>query len=239
MERMKRRVEEIMQCEVATLSPDERLDLADDVMRLGRVRHMPVLDGRHLVGLVSNRDLMAASLSRVLDFAQDQRRTFMRSIEVGEVMTRAVVTVRPDTSIREAAREMIGHQIGCLPVTSEDGNLLGLITETDLLRAAFLELPSAEPTELEVDDMSDLGDKLSEEIEALKQVRDELRVKIHLGAAEARDAWEQLEKKWNELEAKAKQVSREAEQPLQDIGEAARDLANEIRAGYRRIRDAL
>lgn len=233
------RVEEIMQQEVATLSPDERLDLAEDIMHLGRVRHMPVLEDGRVVGLVSNRDLLAASLSRVLEFAREQRRTFMRSIAVSEVMTRSVHTVRPGTSARDAARRMVEQRIGCLPVTRDDGTLVGLLTETDLLRAAYLAPSLDEETDQEVDVMSDLGEKVNEEIEALKQVRDELRVRIHLGAAEARDAWDQLEHKWNELEAKAKQISREAERPIQEIGDAARLLAEEIREGYRRIRDAL
>jgi len=133
-----RRVSEIMESEVVTLAARDRLDLADDVMRLGRVRHIPVLDDGRVVGIVSQRDLLAASLSKALAFDPQQRRTFMRSVDVGEVMSREVVTVAPDATLGEAAALLLGRRIGCLPVVKPDGTLVGLVTETDLLRAAFL-----------------------------------------------------------------------------------------------------
>jgi CBS domain-containing protein len=133
-----RPVSEVMQSEIATLRVNDRLDLADDVMKLGRVRHLPVLEGARLVGIVSNRDLLAASLSRVLDFSAEDRRTFLRSIEVAEVMSRDPVAVGPGVSLREAAELMLRHQIGCLPVVQPDRSLIGLVTETDLVRAALL-----------------------------------------------------------------------------------------------------
>jgi hypothetical protein len=87
--------------------------------------------------------------------------------------------------------------------------------------------------------MAELGEKLSAELEELKRVRDELRVRIHLGAAEAREVWEKTERKLGELEAKVRLVRREAREPLHEVGAAARLLLQEIRDGYRRIRDAL
>jgi CBS domain-containing protein len=134
-----RRVSEIMQSEVVTLAAGDRLDLADDVMRLGRVRHIPVLerDGR-VVGIVTHRDLLAASLSRALAFDASERRTFMHSIDVGEVMSRDLATIGRDATLAEAAALLLGRRIGCLPVVEPDGTLVGLVTETDLLRAAFL-----------------------------------------------------------------------------------------------------
>jgi len=139
MELRRRPVSEIMRTEVVTLAPGETLDLTQDIMKLGRVRHMPVLDGGRLVGLVSNRDLLEASLSRTLDFDPTSRRTFLRSIEVAEVMTRPVRTVAPEATLEEVARTLVRQQIGCLPVVGPDGTLLGLVTETDLLAVAFLE----------------------------------------------------------------------------------------------------
>ena len=145
MDAERRKVAEIMQTEVATLAPGEGLDLADDVMRLGRVRHMPVLDGGRLVGLVSSRDLLAASLTKSLEFDPSARRAFMRSIEVSEVMSRTLVTVGPEATLREAAVLLLENRIGCLPVVDEGATLLGLITETDLLKAAFVEGDRASP----------------------------------------------------------------------------------------------
>ena len=132
-------VSSVMRREFASLRAGDRLDLADQVMKLGRVRHLPVLDADgKLVGLVSNRDLLEASLTSVLAFPPEQRRGFLRSVEVSEVMSREVETVGPDTPLGVAANRMIRHKIGCLPVVSDDGSMLGLVTETDLLIAAYL-----------------------------------------------------------------------------------------------------
>ena len=73
-------VSELMQREVVTLQQGDRLDLADDIMSLGRIRHLPVLEGEQLVGVRSNRDLLAAFLSKGLEFEAKHRRTFMRAV---------------------------------------------------------------------------------------------------------------------------------------------------------------
>lgn len=228
-----------MRAEVATLAPDERLDLADDVMRLGRVRHMPVLEEGRVVGLVSTRDTLAASLTKALEFDPAARRAFLRSVEVSEVMTRDLVTVEPDATLREAAALMVQRKIGALPVVKPDGTMVGLITETDLLVAALLgEADDVSTMTVEVP-ARDLGKKLADEFESLKRARDELRVQIHLAKADARDLWDRTERKLEQVEGKVRLVSKGAEEPLQDVAEAARGLLREIREGYRRIRDAL
>ena len=130
-------VEHIMQREFASVRSDERLDFVDDVMALGRVRHMPVVDDGKLVGVVTQRDLLAASLSRVLDFDRQERRTFLRSVDVKEVMAGRPITVAPNATLAEAAALLLRHKIGCLPVVGSGGEALGLVTETDLLRAAY------------------------------------------------------------------------------------------------------
>jgi CBS domain-containing protein len=132
-------VEAVMQREYASVRADERMDFVDDVMALGRVRHMPVLDGEKLVGVVTQRDLLAASLSRALDFDAQERRAFLRSVNVGEVMSKRPITVAPGTTLTQAAQLMLRHKIGCLPVVGPAGEALGLVTETDLLRAAYAE----------------------------------------------------------------------------------------------------
>ena len=137
MKHQDRPVAEIMRRHFVTLSPSDRLDLADDVMKLGRIRHMPVLDGERLVGVVSQRDLLAASLSKALDFEVKERRVFLKSVAVEEAMTRDPITISPETSAGEAARLLIRRKIGCLPVVDAKGAMVGLVTETDLLRSAY------------------------------------------------------------------------------------------------------
>lgn len=87
--------------------------------------------------------------------------------------------------------------------------------------------------------MSELNEKIHEEVDALKRVRDELRVQIHLGKAEAKERWEEAEKSWHHLEARLRQLREESREPVDDIAKAARNLAHEIREGYRHIKRTL
>jgi len=84
-----------------------------------------------------------------------------------------------------------------------------------------------------------IEDMLSDELEDLKRIRDEIRVKIHLGKADAKDLWEKSEQKIEEVELKMKSISDQAEQPLNDVRDAAKLLLDEISDGYKRIRDSL
>src|SRR5262245_24515061 len=132
MDLRQRPVSEIMQREVVTLTAHEKLDLTQDLMSLGRVRHLPVVDDRQrVVGIVSDRDLLAAAMTNVLDFDAVSRRTFLRSIEVAEIMTKDVVSVTPDTSIGDVARILVENKIDSVPVVA-GGELVGLVTGTDL-----------------------------------------------------------------------------------------------------------
>jgi CBS domain-containing protein len=247
--RADRSVEVIMQKDVVVLGPNDRLDLADDIMSLGRVRHLPVVDDGKLVGVVSSRDLMRASLSNVLDFDPKHRRTFLRAVEVSEVMTGAPVTVSPDATQRHAGHLLLRRQIGCLPVVDPDGTLLGLVTETDLLRA-FLSTEDEQRTTIDTRhnrgiaeeknmDRNELQTKLNEELDELRRVRDELRVQANLGAAEAKEAWERNEARFKDVEHKLGNLAEIAEDALEDVGEAVKLVFGEIRDGYKRLRDAV
>jgi CBS domain-containing protein len=234
----RRRVSEIMREEVVTLTPKETLDLTQDVMNLGRVRHMPVLDGDRLVGLVSRHDLLEASMSRALDFDAGARRTFLRSVEVAEVMAKELITVDPDTTLGEAARLIVSRKIGCLPVVDPEGRLLGLVTETDLLSVAYLD-DVEEDAAIEVNVRKDIPAWIETELEDLRRVRDELRVKAHLAKAEVRDRWDDLEHGLTSLERRVKQTSRAAEEPLRKLESDVRRLVDDLRDGFKRIKDSI
>jgi len=232
----RRRVSEIMRREVATLAPDEKLDLGDDLMKLGRVRHLPVLDGERLVGMVSERDVLGASLSRALDFEAGPRRSFLRSVEVAEVMTTDLVTIGPDATLAEAAQRLVERRIGALPVV-DGGTLVGLVTATDLLAAAYAVDVESEP--VGVANAAELQSWLEAQVEELKRARDELRVQVQLAKAEVRDRWAEAEKGLAFLEQRARRVARSAEGPLHQLESDARKLVGDLREGYRRIRDSL
>jgi len=126
------KVRDIMVKEVATLDINDELSLANDIMRLGRIRHLPVVEGERLVGIISERDLFRSSLAQALGYASQASRELMKTLHIKDVMVPAVVTVSPETSLCAAVRLMVEKKIGCLPVV-EDEHLVGLITETDIM----------------------------------------------------------------------------------------------------------
>lgn len=127
------RVRDIMPRKMVTISESDRLSTVEDIMTLGHVRHMPVVHAGKLVGVVSERDLLRASLSNLNEFGNEERRAFLQVVEIGRVMSTPPVVTALDTSVEDAARVMAERKIGCLPVVDGD-RLLGLITETDVLR---------------------------------------------------------------------------------------------------------
>jgi CBS domain-containing protein len=126
-------VRDIMPDTMVTVSEGDRLSTVEDIMTLGHVRHMPVVHAGKLVGVVSERDLLRASLSNLTGFRTDEHRAFLHGVEIARVMSTPAVVIRPDATVVEAARVMAERKIGCLPVVDGD-QLLGLITETDVLR---------------------------------------------------------------------------------------------------------
>jgi CBS domain-containing membrane protein len=126
-------VREIMMGSPVTMKPEDTLDLANDVISLGRIRHIPVVEDGRLVGLLSERDLMGAAATTIFGLKQRSKSALLKSVLVKDVMKKRVVTVKPDTSIKETARLMKKKKIGCVPVVNE-GNLVGLVTTTDILR---------------------------------------------------------------------------------------------------------
>jgi CBS domain-containing protein len=127
------RVRDIMSEQIVTISSDDSLSTVEDIMTLGGVRHMPVVRGGQLVGVVSERDLLRASLSNLSGFGTEQRRAFLQVVEIKRVMSAPPVTIGPDASVEEAALVMAERKIGCLPVLDRT-RLVGMLTETDVLR---------------------------------------------------------------------------------------------------------
>lgn len=118
-------VGDFMTRELLTLKETDDLALAEQMLRLGAIRHLPVVRDGKLVGLVTQRDLLRASATRSA-----------RTTVASEIMVREPVTVRPSTPLVRAARAMLEKKFGCLPVCDEDGVLVGIITEADFVRFA-------------------------------------------------------------------------------------------------------
>ena len=122
-----------MTSHVLTVSPTTTIVDALTLARAERIRHLPVVDQERLVGIVTERDLRTAVPPAWTD-ERDEYKQSVSTRRVREVMTSAVITASPTTPVEEASKLMYENRIGCLPVI--DGNtVVGIITETDLLRA--------------------------------------------------------------------------------------------------------
>ncbi len=128
------RVRDLMTPEVTTLRRNDALSIADDVMNLGRIRHLPVLDDDGvIVGIVSQRDLFRGALARALGYGAHAQQKLLGQLLVKEVMTNDPVTIGPDAPLADAARLMLQRKIGCLVVV-QDGRLVGILTESDFVK---------------------------------------------------------------------------------------------------------
>jgi CBS domain-containing protein len=126
-------VREIMTGSPVTLKPEDTLDLANNVISLGRIRHIPVVEDGRLVGLLSERDLMGAATTEIFGLKQKRKSALLKTVLIKDVMKKRVITVKPDTPIKDAAQLMADKKIGCVPVVSAEA-LVGLVTTTDILR---------------------------------------------------------------------------------------------------------
>jgi CBS domain-containing protein len=124
---------EIMMGSPVTLKPEDTLDLANDVISLGRIRHIPVVDDGRLVGIITERDLIGAAAAQIFGLKQKNKSALLKSVQIKEVMKKRVISATPDTPIKEIAHLMAEKKIGCMPIMSA-GALVGLVTTTDILR---------------------------------------------------------------------------------------------------------
>jgi acetoin utilization protein AcuB len=128
------RVKEWMSGSPTATGPKTSVSEAREVMRRKVIRHLLVTEGDRLVGIVTDRDIRLNLPSPATSLSVWEINYLLTKLTVGDVMTKAVITVEPERPIEEAARLMLERRIGALPVVSE-GGLVGILTETDLLRA--------------------------------------------------------------------------------------------------------
>jgi acetoin utilization protein AcuB len=127
-------VRERMKSDPVTVKKNDTFRYALRLIRKEGIRHLPVVDGRKVVGIVTDRDLRQASPSPATTLETHELNFLLERLEVAAIMTKKVITVTPDTALLEAARLLLAHKIGCLPVVQDDA-LVGIITQGDMLRA--------------------------------------------------------------------------------------------------------
>lgn len=130
-------VRDLMAKKVFTLRADQKIHLAQDLMQSKFIRHIPIVDDDfHLVGILTHRDLLRASISSLAAVAASERRIFFAQIAIADIMQKDVVTIGPEIDLREAAGLMLERKLGCLPVV--DGKkLVGILTEADFMSLAW------------------------------------------------------------------------------------------------------
>ena len=145
-------LDSIMTTDVVTIGVDDNLELAREIMRDQRIRHLPVVDGENsLVGLITTTNVLAATDSFLRD---DETKLHPEEIRVNDVMVSDVITVDEHAGIRQAAVFLEKHRIGCLPVVT-DGELRGIVTDTDFVGVAINvleQMEDAEDADLEYED---------------------------------------------------------------------------------------
>ncbi len=127
-------VQEWMNPRPLTVSPQTRMAEAKAIMDKYWIRHLIVVEGEALVGVLSDRDVRTASLPPGAQTPAAAQEAHLARLAVGDAMTKGPRTVQPDAPLAEVARLMIEHRFSSLPVV-EGGRLVGILTETDILRA--------------------------------------------------------------------------------------------------------
>jgi acetoin utilization protein AcuB len=127
-------VRDLMTTSPITVGPETPVVDARQLMIDKRFRHVLIADGPKLLGIVTDRDIRLNLPSPATSLSVWEINYLLARLTVASVMTKSLVTVSPRQDTREAALLMLDHKIGALPVV-DGGLLVGIITETDLLRA--------------------------------------------------------------------------------------------------------
>lgn len=128
---------QIMCRELATVEPDDSLHRVKAIFELHGFHHLPVVEQGRLVGVISDRDLLrnvSPFIGRMSERTQDTTTLDRRA---HQIMTRKLVTVSPAMALPEAVQLLLSSSISCLPVVTEAGQLVGVVTWRDLLRNLY------------------------------------------------------------------------------------------------------
>jgi len=127
-------VSDWMTKKVFSIEPDDYLSDAIYLMRERSVKHVPVLRGEKLKGIISDRDIREYSPSKATSLDVYELHYILAKTRIKEIAKTKIITTTPDTPVEEAAMVMLDNNIGCLPVL-DDGMLVGIISDKDIYRA--------------------------------------------------------------------------------------------------------
>jgi CBS domain-containing protein len=128
------RVRDFMTSPAVSLPQTARLLDAALLLRGSAIRHLPIVDGKQLTGIITDRDIQRCAPSRLIPISEDRYNSIFEDTPLSAVMTRNVRSISPETLLSEAASILQSARFGCLPVV-ENGELVGILTRADLLSA--------------------------------------------------------------------------------------------------------
>jgi acetoin utilization protein AcuB len=126
------KVVDVMTKNPLTVTPTETIGEADDLMNTNRIRQLPVVQEKRLVGIVTDRDIRSFLTGSLLESPEARERALASAVR--EIMTTEPITVFPDDDLEEAVELMIEEKIGGIPVVDETEGLVGIVTYVDVLR---------------------------------------------------------------------------------------------------------
>jgi acetoin utilization protein AcuB len=121
-----------------TISPDQTIPEAHEIMTKHKVKRLPVMKKGKLVGIVSKEDILQASPSKATTFSMGEITYLLSKTKISQIMSKDIITISSNALLEEAATIMRDNEISFLPVV-DDGKLVGIITETNIFDA-FIEL---------------------------------------------------------------------------------------------------
>ena len=133
-------VQDAMTSTVVTASPEQTLRDAIELLRRQRIRHLPVTDNQQLVGIVTDRDVKRATPSVLTGVGKEAYDAALVAIKIGQFMTRDPITISRRSPLKRAVEIFINTRVGALPVV-ENGQLVGILSDVDILRVAYNLLP--------------------------------------------------------------------------------------------------
>ena len=125
-------VNDLMSTPAVTIPAGVRLLDAALLLRRSAIRHLIVVDGRTVVGVLTDRDMQRCAPSRLMAVTEEEYNSVFENTTVESVMTRDPLTISPHTTLVEAIAALQDMRHGCLPVV-EDGGIVGVLTRWDLI----------------------------------------------------------------------------------------------------------
>jgi acetoin utilization protein AcuB len=125
------KVVDVMTKDPLTVTPNETVGQADEIMNTNNIRQLPVVEGKDLVGIITDRDIRSFLSGSLLESPEAREKAL--NTEIGEIMTTEPITVSPEDDLQEAVELLIEEKFGGIPVVDKSAGLVGIVTYMDVL----------------------------------------------------------------------------------------------------------